>query len=253
MNQQLKVLSTIQLIMLFIFSGCTYLGEINANKKAIADIDQKLDRSLAEYNNEFDKIKREIQSVKGSLEENSYHTKKTISELQTKIDRLLTLSSENRKQISLIGKQPASSQTNTMQTDAPPQTSTSDEQRYYDMAYNDYKKGLHKKARQAFEIFLKNYPESSSADNALYWIGNCYFKEKSFERAISTFDDVIKKFPGGNKVPDAYYLQALSFCEIKDPLGAQIILEALIQQYPASNAASLAKKKHAELQAATHP
>ncbi len=96
-------------------------------------------------------------------------------------------------------------------------------------------------------IFSKRIPAASLPSSAQYWIASSYFKEKQYEEAISACDDVIKKYPQGNKTPDAYYLQALAFCEIKDSTTAQIILEDLIQKYPDSEAANAGKQKYEEL------
>ena len=117
----------------------------------------------------------------------------------------------------------------------------------YNQAYAVYNGGDYAKSRKMFNDFLKTHPGSQLAGSAQYWIASTHFKEMQYEEAISTCDDVIKKYPQGNKTPDAYYLQALAFCEIKDSTTAQIILEDLIQKYPNSEAANAGKQKYEEL------
>ena len=99
-----------------------------------------------------------------------------------------------------------------------------------------------------FNDLVAAHPGSPLVSSALYWVANSYFKEGKYEESISACDDVIKKFPQGNKTAEAYYLQALAFCEIKDPTTAEIILEDLIQKFPNSEAANLGRQKYAELQ-----
>jgi tol-pal system protein YbgF len=251
----MKSFRIIFLLITFLLPCCTQRlqQQIDTQKQAIDLLQKKTDRSLADYHNELDKIRREIQSVKGFIEENSYRTEKGISKLKVKMNHMLASLEEKQTQIELLQKQFGSVKPEGKKIQGLPSASLSKEQELYNQAYSHYENREFIKARELFEKFLKAYPSSTLTDNALYWAGNCYFKEKKFERAISTFDDVIKKFPQGNKVPDSYYLQALAFCEINEPLTAQIILETLIQNFPSSKAASMAKKKHEELKKKTAP
>jgi len=66
---------------------------------------------------------------------------------------------------------------------------------------------------------------------------------KQYEQAILAFQRVIKKYPKGNKVPNAILRQALAFYEIKDKTSAKLLLKKLIKKYPKSNEAKIAKAK----------
>ena len=50
---------------------------------------------------------------------------------------------------------------------------------------------------------IQNHPKSSNADNAQFWIGETYYKEKWYEKAILEYQKVIEKYPSGNKAPAA--------------------------------------------------
>jgi TolA-binding protein len=45
-------------------------------------------------------------------------------------------------------------------------------------------------------------------------MGDSYFKLNDYEQAAVAFDKVVKRFPDGNKVPDALYRQGVSLLEI---------------------------------------
>ncbi|MBM3284642.1 MAG: tetratricopeptide repeat protein, partial [Candidatus Aminicenantes bacterium] len=53
----------------------------------------------------------------------------------------------------------------------------------YNTAYADYLQGNFDLAIDGFKIYRDNFPESPLADNALYWIGECYFSQRNFEAA----------------------------------------------------------------------
>ncbi|NIQ11168.1 MAG: tetratricopeptide repeat protein, partial [Gammaproteobacteria bacterium] len=48
--------------------------------------------------------------------------------------------------------------------------------------------------RELMETFLKRYPEHELAVNAAYWIGETYYAEKAYEKAILQFEDIIQKY-----------------------------------------------------------
>ena len=82
----------------------------------------------------------------------------------------------------------------------PPKMSS---QELYYSAYSDYLKGDFDLAVQSFRDYLNNYGDSPFADNALYWIGECFYSQGKYSQAISSFDEVLAKYPQGDKIPGA--------------------------------------------------
>jgi TolA-binding protein len=66
---------------------------------------------------------------------------------------------------------------------------------------------------------------------------------KQYEQAILAYQEVIKKYPKGNKVPSALLRQAFAFLEIKDKTSAKLLLSKVVKNYPSSNEAKIAQKK----------
>lgn len=81
------------------------------------------------------------------------------------------------------------------------------------------------------------------ADNSLFWIGEIYYKNGDYKRAIIEYQNVIEKYPSGNKVPAAYLKQGLAFYNIDRKDNAKLIFETLISKFPLTNEALIAKKK----------
>ena len=97
-------------------------------------------------------------------------------------------------------------------------------------------------AREQFTRFLDQNPTHDLAANALYWIGETYYSEKNFESAILSYQDVIKKYPGKEKVVAAMLKQAMAFSEIKDANFSKHVLEKLVEMYPKSDEAKKARE-----------
>ena len=117
----------------------------------------------------------------------------------------------------------------------------------YDRALALYREGKFEDAIEGFQAFLKDYPKSDRADNAQFWVGECYMNLKQYEKAILAFQEVIKKYPRGNKVPNALLRQAMAFLEIKDTTSSKLLLRKIIKNYPRSSEAEIARRKLATL------
>jgi tol-pal system protein YbgF len=125
---------------------------------------------------------------------------------------------------------------------APPPV-VSDVERAYNDAFQTLQAGDLNGARDKFLAFIKEHPRTTLSGNAQFWIGDIYFKKRQYEAAILAYEDVIKKYPDSNKVPDALLKQGLAFQELGDKIDAKIILENLIKKYPSTDQAKTAKSK----------
>ncbi|MEZ4566828.1 MAG: tetratricopeptide repeat protein [Desulfobacterales bacterium] len=72
--------------------------------------------------------------------------------------------------------------------------------------------------------------------------------EKWFQKAILEYQEVIEKFPDGNKVAAAYLKQGLAFHEIGEDANALLVFKTLINKFPDSTEAGIAKQKIAQLE-----
>jgi tol-pal system protein YbgF len=113
----------------------------------------------------------------------------------------------------------------------------------YKEAYETMHRGDLEGARRKFEGFLKQYPNTELSDNAQFWIGETYYLKKDFERAILEYEKAIVKYPEGDKIPAALFKQALAFLELGDKTNTRNLLKRVIEKYPHSDQAELAKKK----------
>ena len=99
------------------------------------------------------------------------------------------------------------------------------------------------RARGLLNGFISKYPTHELADDAQYWIGQSYYQEKNFERAILAFNKVQVDYANGDKAPEALLLEALSFLSIDDRASARELLGQVIAKYPDSGAAATARQR----------
>lgn len=103
--------------------------------------------------------------------------------------------------------------------------------------------GKYEDARTYLAEFLSRFGETKLADNAQYYVGETYFLEKWYERAVLEFQTVIEKYPAGDRVPSALLRQAMSFELMGDKENAGYVYKELIKKFPKSSEATQAKKK----------
>jgi tol-pal system protein YbgF len=124
-----------------------------------------------------------------------------------------------------------------------PDESMTTEQVLYNASKDSFDKGRYEESIEGFKRFLDRYPKSELADNAQYWIGECYMALKMYDRAIAAYENVKKNYPEGNKVPDAMLKQAMAFLEKGDETGARILLKRIISAFPESDQAKVAEQR----------
>lgn len=144
---------------------------------------------------------------------------------------------------------PAKAGTESLPVEAPQASPAAEAENLSSDPSSLYKKGLdlmgrneYRQAQAAFADFIVQFPESDLADNAQYWIGECFYSEKNFKDARDAFQAVSDHFPFGNKVPDALYKQGLCERQLGQDDQAKATLKKLAEEFPGSEAAGKAGK-----------
>jgi len=124
---------------------------------------------------------------------------------------------------------------------------SSTEQSIYGQAFDALKAGSYSVAISGFEGFLKQYPASSLAPNAEYWLGEAHYVNQDYAAAESAFQAVLDKWPSSGKAPDAMLdLGNTQLAEGKTTKG-RATLRQVAAQFPgtdAANRAQAALKQH---------
>ncbi|MDD5764909.1 MAG: tetratricopeptide repeat protein [Candidatus Marinimicrobia bacterium] len=105
---------------------------------------------------------------------------------------------------------------------------------------------LHQKSQhlEAIDIFRQLVNEDKTnelADNAQYWIGECYYSLKQSQRAIVEFEKVLS-FSNSNKDDDAQFKMGLCYMALGNPAKANEQFKLLIERFPQSEFVPSAKQ-----------
>jgi len=222
--------------------------------------EQQLRQQAASLRARLEAFDEELRILTGKLEELAYQLKqlkeKDAAAAKARHELLSKLSESSKasaRRISRIeqylnleppGRAPASGTEPVANIKAGAQASPpASEEKIYRMAKQAFDQGDAETAKKKFKELIEKYPKSERADNAQFWIGEIYYREKWYEKAILEYQKVIENYPNGNKVPASLLKQGLAFSSLGDKANARLILEELIRKYPKTNEAKIARDK----------
>ncbi len=118
--------------------------------------------------------------------------------------------------------------------------------RLYQQSLELLKGGQHAEAVAGFRRFVARHARHDYADNAQYWLGECFYDMKDHRTAVREFRRVVDRFPLGNKVPDALLKAGYSYLALGETEAGREVLRELVKSYPTHEAARLAELRLAE-------
>ena len=117
------------------------------------------------------------------------------------------------------------------------------EQQAYQSAFELLKSGRYDEAAVAFQQFIAEFPTGSYADNAQYWLGETFYITRQFQQAAREFERLVSMHPNSQKLTHALLKIGYAHDELGNTADAERVLGELIERYPQSAAAGLARKR----------
>jgi tol-pal system protein YbgF len=117
----------------------------------------------------------------------------------------------------------------------------------YTNAYRDYLGGKYDLAMPEFNDYLKYFSNTQFASNVQFYIGDIYFKKQDYTNALQAFDNVLERFPDGNKTADAHYMKGMALMQLSRNDSAAREFRDVYTSYPDTDLAAKAKARLKEL------
>jgi tol-pal system protein YbgF len=212
---------------------------------------ETLARNQADFQAELDGVRVDLQSMQGQFVDQQRANEEIRQESTLLRDELrLQLDAQDKRinKLEETGLQPEKSVTPEKAPERVPvetkgSTSESPSQ-LYDRALKTIREERDFAAgRELMLSFLQQYPKDDLAVNADYWVGETYYAEKNYEKAILQFEDVIQKYEDHPKVASAMLKQAMAFDATGDKQTAKLLLERVADRFPLSEEATKAKQE----------
>ena len=263
------------IFLVFSLGSCVYDKELTYLNDQIVALEGRVNRlqetmdgelnsvqaRQAETATKIDELERDTERLSEDLEDNGIVINRIVerdlnemlSSLEALTQKVADLGSEIGRQPTSLGPNVSASQENRAEVGSPiggegtgiesSEESGTTEQVLYNASKDSFDQGRFEEGIEGFTTFLDRYPKSELADNAQYWIGECYMALGRYDLAIPAYEEVKKKYPKGNKVPDAMLKQAMAFLEIDDKTSTRILLKRIISTFPESDQAKVAEQR----------
>ncbi len=248
-------------------SGCVSTKDIEAIQSQLADIQRQVLQVQMQASS-----KTEVEGLSSSISRQTSTLLKSEADMQLKMEQLSAQLEElqarledTNNRLSNVSQQiattnqelkafrelprfqppvdPAAGVVDPNAPSPPPPTQATDPKALYEAAYSDYVRGSYDLAIRQFQEYLQTFPETDLSDNAAYWIGECYYRQRKFKQAISAFDRVLESYSTSDKVPSALLKKGYSHLELGEKAPGQAQLQKVIRDFPKSDEASLARQR----------
>lgn len=192
-------------------------------------------------------LSSQIEQLQGTLEDTNYRVSQLSQQIAATNQELKAFQSARPEAPAPAPVDPAAPAPPVQQQPPARGGSGADPKALYDAAYNDYLKGNYDLATREFQEYLTNFPNTDLADNAVYWTGESYYRQRRFRQAIEQFDAVLSRYPRSEKLAGALLKKGYSHLELGERSQGVVQLQHVIRQYPTSDEANLARQRLREI------
>lgn len=116
-------------------------------------------------------------------------------------------------------------------------------QRLYNTSLEDFTAGQWALCIDGFGSYLRNFSRTDLADDAQWYIGECYQQDGKFNEAVDAYNRVIANYPKGDRVPDAYYKRGIALSAMGQTDRARESFETLMKTFPDHDMSRMAKQQ----------
>jgi tol-pal system protein YbgF len=213
------------------------LAELRAqgsSKQEVASLEatlrQQADRLLkmeADMRVDLANLSSQIGQLQGSLEDTNFRISQLSQQIAAANQDLRAVRSATAPAGGAEGGAPAAADPETL----------------YQSAYSDYLRGAYDLALLGFRQYLEAYPDTDLADNAVYWIGECFYRQQKYADAIVEYDHVLARWPRSDKTASALLKKGYALVELGQRRDGTAQLERVLKSFPNSDEANLARQK----------
>jgi tol-pal system protein YbgF len=207
-------------------------------------------QGLVDMQNQIETLKQEVARLKGELEVATHNVDATqqrqkdlYGDTDTRLRKLEGVTAPTSSALT-----PVAAEATAVANNAAPDKN-SQEFQLIELANGLSRESKHKDAFNAYDKFLKDYPNSPLAAEAKYGLGYSQFALKNYKSAIATQQKVMDLHPDSPKVPDAMFNMANSQIQLGQVANAKKTLKDLVTKFPNSEVTPTAQKRLKALEA----
>lgn len=240
-------------IVSLLIAGCASRGEIETMKRQLEYIErstiqmqERLVHMDSMYRLTIDKnvaYQADLKTALADLLDKSASIDSRLSDMEGQINMIANRSGKSGSVSAPVksdNTEPAVAKPDSNDQGGLPQV---DQNKLYNNAMSDLKEGEYEMAVMEFNEFLTMFKDSPMADDAQYWLGECYYGKKEYAKAIPEFEKVEKNYPKGDQVVPALFKMGRSYEELGEKNKAKVIFQRIVREFPKSMEAKIAQDR----------
>ncbi|KAA3636707.1 MAG: tol-pal system protein YbgF [Calditrichaeota bacterium] len=243
-------------------TGCVtsrHIDELKAEHREMqAQIDQttaavkNMETLITEGAEASNKLRADVSLSTDEMKEQMYNLLNNYNELLAILQQMQSNRGDKKIIIGSVPgdtvvQQPNSGNTNTIPPVEQPVEPAIDCGAAYDDAFILVRREDYAQAIESFENYLTECPNHSSAENAHYWIGECFYAQEKYVDAVAKFEYLLKNYKSTVNASRAMYKLGRCQQELGKKADAKTMFEKLIDDYPETLEASQAKERLKDL------
>jgi tol-pal system protein YbgF len=258
---KIKILMRSCLPCLVLLTGCVSTSDIESIQSQLGDIQRQVLQLQQQSSSKEEvlNLKDQITSQTQSLLKSEADMQIGLKELSSQIDQLQANLEDTNYRLGQLSQVIAStnqelkivrsniSGSGSGPTTRPGAGAQSSPETLYQSAHNDYIRGSYDLAIQSFKSYLELFPDTELADNAAYWIGECYFSQGKHSQAIRQFDNILNRYPRSDKLASALLKKGYAYLELNQRQQGVVQLRHVVREYPGTDEANLAIQRLRDL------
>lgn len=160
-----------------------------------------LEQQYRELLGRFEELEHQLNALKQQVDDLTSFMTHQAGKEQNSIQTGEEQNTQSAKEVCVV-KEQKDDATSKVQKDSKTHLPDDPVQSQYDHALSTLRSGKYKEAIVALQDFLKKHADHELAANATYWLGESYFMEKKYDKAIGVFAQGYKAFSKGRKGAD---------------------------------------------------
>lgn len=214
--------------------------QLLAVEKNLENRIDKVTSSHADIQADVDHLSLQVERLQSKLDETNFQLSQLIQQIKAVNLELQSIRTVAEQAGRSQGARPSSSRTSAARLDE------TDPQALYDTAYDDYLAGSYDLAILGFSRYLDHHVDTELADNATYWLGECYYHLDQYRRAVDQFAKVLQ-FSGSDRIPSAHIKKAYAHLELGQNEAGRQDLNRVACDFAGTDEALLAEQRLTEM------
>jgi tol-pal system protein YbgF len=200
-------------------------------------------KSFADQKLAVDQFGSDLRIVRERIDENTVR----ITTLSQEVEALRLAIPQFPTAATMPGDPPATQAPGSTEPAAPPASVAlapgMTPQRLYNTSLEDFTAGQWALCIDGFGSYLRSFSRTELADDAQWYIGECYQQDGKFNEAVDAYNRVIANYPKGDRVPDAYYKRGIALSAMGQTDRARESFETLMKTFPDHDMSRMAKQQ----------